>query len=165
MEVLNQSLADKLLDLAETDRTMRMKVINGEAEWDSSVDDASQTSLMEVVDASGWPTISQVGSRASQAAWQLVQHAPDLSFMERCLELMEALPQGEINPANIAYLKDRVLMMNGKPQIYGTQYKGKDLQLYPIEDPEHVEERRAHMGLNTLAEDEAELRVLHKTAG
>jgi len=32
--------------MAETDQVMRMKVINREAEWDSSVDEASESRLM-----------------------------------------------------------------------------------------------------------------------
>lgn len=164
METLNQALADELLALAEIDQKMRMSAIDNEAEWDSSVDEASQTWLQEIVKMQGWPTISTVGSEASQAAWLLVQHAPNLQFMEQCLELMEALPKDEVSPANIAYLKDRVLMMNGKPQIYGTQFQGsgKDMHVYPIEDAENVDERRANVGLGTFAENEARLRKLYK---
>jgi hypothetical protein len=84
--------------------------------------------------------------------------------MKHCLDVMEALPMDEVNPANIAYLKDRVLMMNGMPQIYGTQFQGsgKDMHVYPIEDAEHVDERRASVGLDIFAENEARLRELYK---
>ena len=164
METLNQSLADELLKMAEVDQAMRMKFINGEAEWDSSVDEASQTRLKEIVEAEGWPTIPKVGSEASRAAWLLVQHSPSLEFMEHCLDIMEALPEGQVSPANVAYLKDRVLTMNGKPQIYGTQFQGsgKDMHVYSIEDAEHVDERRASVGLGTFAENEARVRELYK---
>jgi hypothetical protein len=164
METLNQSLADELLKMAEVDQAMRTKVISGEAEWDSSVDKASQARLKEIVDKEGWPTIPKVGADASRAAWLLVQHAPSLEFMEQCLELMETLPNGEVSPANVAYLKDRVLMMNGKPQIYGTQFQGsgKDMHVYSIEDAEHVDERRSSVGLGAFAENEARLRELYK---
>ncbi|MCH8150001.1 MAG: hypothetical protein IH987_18820 [Planctomycetes bacterium] len=40
------------------------------------------------------------------------------------------------------------------PQLYGTQFllmDGKN-QPRPIEDPEHVDERREEMGMSTLAE-------------
>lgn len=164
MEKLNSTLANELLELAEVDQAMRMRVIEKEAEWDSSVDEASQARLKEIISKQGWPSISTVGSEASHAAWLLVQHAPSLQFMEQCLALMEALPEGEVSPANIAYLKDRVLMMNGKPQIYGTQFQGsgKDMHVYPIEDVESVDERRASVGLGTFAENESRLRKLYK---
>lgn len=164
METLHQSLANELLQMADVDQTMRIKVVNGEAHWDSSVDEASQVRLKEIVENDGWPTIPKVGADASHAAWLLVQHAPSLEFMERCLELMETLADGEVSPANIAYLKDRVLMMNDKPQIYGTQFQGtdKEMHVYPIENEEQVDERRASVGLGTFAESEARLRKLHK---
>lgn len=150
--------------MAEADQAMRMNVINSEAEWDGSVDEASQVRLKEIVDKEGWPTIPKVGIDASHAAWLLVQHAPSLEFMERCLEIMEAISDGEVNPANIAYLKDRVLMMNGNPQVYGTQFQGsgKEVHVYPIEDADHVDVRRASVGLGAFSENEARLRELYK---
>jgi hypothetical protein len=159
MDAPDESLADRLLRMADADRAMRTKAIDGEAEWDDSVDEANQSELMEIVRRKGWPTISKVGNEASQAAWLLVQHAPSLEFMESCLALMEDLPQGEINPANLAYLRDRVLVRNGEPQIYGTQFQqvGTDMSVWPIRDPEHVDERRASVGLGTLAENETRL--------
>jgi hypothetical protein len=165
MGTLNQSLANELLQMAETDQAMRIKVINGEAEWDSSVDQQNQARLMSIIEEYGWPTIPKVGAEASHAAWLLIQHSPDLKFMERCLELMESLTEREVSPANVAYLKDRVLMMNGKPQIYGTQFQGagKDMQAYPIEDADRVDERRASVGLGSFAENETRLRELYAT--
>jgi hypothetical protein len=78
---------------------------------------------------------------------------------------MESLTEREVSPANVAYLKDRVLMMNGKPQIYGTQFQGagKDMQAYPIEDADRVDERRASVGLGSFAENETRLRELYAT--
>ena len=77
---------------------------------------------------------------------------------------MEKLPLGEVKPANIAYLKDRVLMGNGKPQIYGTQFQGfgKDIKVYDVQNFEHVDERRASVGLGTFAESEARLRKINR---
>jgi len=54
--------------------------------------------------------------------------------------------------------------MNGKPQIYGTQFQcsGKDMHVWRIEDAEHVNERRASVGLGTFADIEIRLRQLYK---
>ena len=52
-------------------------------------------------------------------------------------------------------------MYEGKPQIYGTQFlpnNAGELNPYPIENPESVNERRLAVGLNTLEERTAELR-------
>ena len=77
--------------------------------------------------------------------------------------MMESLKPGEVNPTNIAYLKDRVLMYKGKPQIYGTQFEGsgQDIKVYPIEDVEKVDKRRESIGLGSFAEYEAKLREFY----
>ena len=161
--IVNKLLADELLSMAEIDQAMRFLAIKDENAWNAQIDEDNSTRLQTIVEAQGWPTISKVGTNASHAAWLLVQHAPSLDFMKNCLELMKQLPKDEVNPANVAYLEDRVLMMSGEPQIYGTQFqgKGKDLQVYPISEPEKVEERRASVGLGTFAENEARVRELY----
>ena len=42
-------------------------------------------------------------------------------------------------------------MQAGEKQIYGTQLN-EDLTFYPIEDEEHVDERRQEMGLPSIEE-------------
>jgi hypothetical protein len=51
-------------------------------------------------------------------------------------------------------LEDRTRMRRGRPQVYGTQL-GRDpdtnsYYLSPLEDPEHVDQRRAEVGLRPL---------------
>ena len=55
---------------------------------------------------------------------------------------------------NIAYLQDRVLVGEGKKQKYGTQTTEVDgaFRPSPIEDEEHVDERRKTLGMLPLAE-------------
>jgi hypothetical protein len=45
-------------------------------------------------------------------------------------------------------MKDRILMFDGKPQIYGTQIKNG--KLYKLESPETVNERRKAMGMEPI---------------
>jgi hypothetical protein len=59
---------------------------------------------------------------------------------------------------------DRVLMDEGQPQIYGTQYvgvQGGGIEPWPIADPATVDERRRAVGLPALAENTARLRAQH----
>lgn len=70
----------------------------------------------------GWPTHSLVGEQAATSAWLLAQHADhDLALQRRFLDLMCAAPAGEVAPMHTAYLTDRVLIAEGKSQVYGTQ--------------------------------------------
>jgi hypothetical protein len=131
------------------------------AAWDKltaamiEIDRANTRWLKDVAEQHGWPTESLVGADGANAAWLLVQHAdlaPD--FQRRCLDLMTRLPAREVSRKNVAYLTDRVLVAEGKPQRYGTQFHVVDGQPRPrpLEDPANVDRRRAAVGLAPLAE-------------
>ena len=111
--------------------------------------------LKNVVERHGWPGHSLVGRDGAAAAWLLAQHADlDPSFQRRCLDLMTAMPTGEVSPHHIAYLTDRVLLAEGAPQLYGTQVQQVDGVCQPVNlaNPESVDQRRASVGLAPLAE-------------
>lgn len=150
---MNHELSQKLSQRFEVDQEMRKKSIVDMSHWDSRIDEENTAWLENVVHAHSWPTISDVGEEASQAAWLLVQHAdhrPD--FQAHCLELMKALPKGQVSSRNIAYLEDRVRVGQGKPQLYGTQFykEGNYFGPRPIEDEANLEARRSSMGLETF---------------
>ena len=112
--------------------------------------------LEEIVAKHGWPGKKLVGEQAADAAFLIVQHA-ELPYQEKYLPLLlKAADSNDVKPAHVAMLQDRVLMRQGKNQIYGSQLRsdpktGK-LELYPIEDEAHVDERRAKVGLPPLKE-------------
>lgn len=155
-KTLNTELANELLEMARVDQEMRFKAIKDKKAWDDTIDHRNTARLKEIIKEIGWPTITRVGAEASHAAWLLLQHAyaePD--FMKECLGLMKISAEGDVAPANLAFLEDRLLTMDEKPQIYGTQFRRVDdkFEPFPIADPEHVDERRASMGMSTLAEN------------
>jgi hypothetical protein len=83
-----------------------------------------------------------------------VQHADrDRKFQRKCLDLMTALPKQEFSQRDLAYLTDRVLLAEGKKQLYATQMETADGKWVPrpLEDPENVDQRRADHGLEPLA--------------
>src|SRR5215831_20078988 len=88
------TVAADLIEMAAQDQAMRRQDLHDRAAWDAweAVDREHQRRLGDILDRWGWPTIALVGAEASQAAWLLAQHAPDLAFMERGLELMLHLP-------------------------------------------------------------------------
>jgi hypothetical protein len=112
--------------------------------------------LRQVVADAGWPGKSLVGDDGAHAAWLLAQHADrDPAFQRRCLNLLTAaVEHGEATVVEQAYLTDRVLLAEGKPQEYGTQAIARDGRFVPrdLRDPDHVDERRASVGLGSLAE-------------
>ena len=73
--------------------------------------------------------------------------------------LEDAVARGDASRRDPAYLMDRVLMYRGEPQIYGTQYRTQDgvPKLWPVQDPENLDDRRAALGLGPQSEYEASI--------
>ena len=126
--------------------------------------DADNTEwLKSIVTKQGWFTYSNVGIDGGDAAWLMIQHADaDPSFQRQCLDLMTGLPRDEVSQESVAYLTDRVLIKEGKKQIYGTQFVVRDGEWVPAEldDVENVDTRRAELGLPPLAEYKAMLETV-----
>jgi hypothetical protein len=119
------------------------------------VDSGHTARLGEIVAAHGWPGPSLVGEKASNAAFLIVQHSPSEAFRKEMLDLMRAAAVvGEARLSDVALLTDRVLTGDGEPQLYGTQFHIVDGELvpYPIAEPETLEQRRADMGLTSMAD-------------
>lgn len=121
------------------------------------LDLANEKRMREIVTEIGWPTITKVGEDISYKAWLLVQHH-SLEFQQHCLKLMEEITKknkSDILPANIAYLKDRILMKTHKKQIYGTQFmsasNGK-MYLWPVQDMNNLDKLREEVGLKPFKE-------------
>jgi hypothetical protein len=113
--------------------------------------------VREIVKDVGWPGISLVGTNAARGMWLLVQHF-ELADQDQYLPLIEkAVARKEAFPQDFAYLLDRVRLMHGQKQVYGTQYitlKEGECIRAPLEDPDHVDERRKSIGLPTMLEYE-----------
>jgi hypothetical protein len=104
-----------------------------------------------------WFDIPTYGSQAETAAWHLVQHADrEPAFQHHMLEVLQGLPKGHADPKRIAYLWDRVALADKRLQRYGTQ--GQCLasagiwKPFDVEDPEHLDQRRAAVGMEPIAE-------------
>jgi hypothetical protein len=63
----------------------------------------------------------------------------------------KAVQENKASKKDLAYLEDRILMRQGKKQLYGTQYKldseTNEMKLWEVEDPDRLNERRASVGL------------------
>lgn len=149
-------LANELHRRADTDQRARHRCIQtGEHENLARIDAENTAWIKTVLAEHGWPGTTLVGEQGADEAWLLVQHADhDPDFQHQALQqLKAAVEAGDAHPRHLAYLTDRVLASAGKPQLYGTQYTEEDNRLrpQPVHDPEHLDESRAAMGLETAA--------------
>ena len=120
-----------------------------------AMQDRHAARLIEIVEEHGWPGLSLVGEAAAGGAFLLLQHA-ELETQKKYLPLLrEATAAGEAKCADLPLLEDRVRMLDGEKQVYGSQLmRGEDGKptLWPVEDEAHVDERRAGVGLEPLAD-------------
>lgn len=122
--------------------------------------------LDSIIDQIGYPSLEKVGKEASEAAWLIIQHAIGLpEFMKKCRQLLEdAVQKKEATPQSLAYLTDRIAVLEGNPQLYGTQFdwdKNGTLTPCPFDDAAKVNQRRKSIGLNTL---EAQTKLINAQA-
>jgi len=109
----------------------------------------------ELISKYGWPGKSFVGPKGNNTVFLVIQHA-ELETQEKYLPMMrQSVEKGESRPADLALLEDRVLMRQGKKQIYGSQVvfnKSGGQEFYPIEDEKNVNVRREKVGLQPIEE-------------
>jgi len=157
----NSQLRDELLARMEKEQNLRTELIDHQDEIQLMMRmieaDAQNTMwLDEVIEQIGWPTNSLVGEDGAQAAFLIAQHSPSLEFQKKCLSLLEkAVHENEAEAFNLAYLTDRIRTFEGKPQVYGTQGQNNAegrIVPFPIEDEQHVDERRRAIGLEPIVE-------------
>jgi hypothetical protein len=114
--------------------------------------------LVEILDTHGWPGKRLVGDDGAEAAWMLALHTmPDPEVLRRCLRLLRAAAEaGEAEAWQVAFLVDRVSLVERNVQVYGTTIcRQQDGSFGPplLEDPDQVDERRRAVGLPPLEQE------------
>jgi hypothetical protein len=149
---MNEELRAELLRRVAADQEARRTL---DTEAMAAADGENLPWLRQLIADVGWPGKSRVGEVGADAAWLLAQHADrDPAFQRRCLDLLTAaVGRGEATVVQQAYLTDRVLLHEGNPQEYGTQAIAREgrFEARNLRDPDHVDERRASVGLGPLA--------------
>ncbi|MCW0233641.1 MAG: hypothetical protein OJJ21_08595 [Ferrovibrio sp.] len=160
---MDQSLRQRLIGMVEDSRRLRAvlaadgSLFQGYNEQLRNLHNSHAKALADIVDAQGWPGKSKAGEDGAAAAWMIVQQAIGLPrFMRACLEVLEAAAaKGDVPRWQVALLTDRICWLEGRPQVYGTQFDWDDkgeLSPVPIADEATVEARRALCDLIPLAE-------------
>lgn len=159
-QTFNEQVAATLHRLAERDQEARRASLAKSRDSNlratvQRIDRENTAELRGIIQQFGWPGRSLVGQRGAHAAWMIIQHADeDPAFQKECLKRMEAAPDGEVSPEDVAFLTDRLLVADGKKQRYGTQFAqvGRQFVPLPIADEANVDARRKAAGLPPLAE-------------
>lgn len=129
-----------------------------------AVHDENANLLARAFDAIGWPGRHVIDDDGASAAFLVLQHAigrPDIQ--RRGLQLMlDAIPRGQANSLDAAYLSDRIAVFEGRDQTFATQFDWDaqgQISPSPTRDPGTLDQRRADVGLPPIAEAIAEMRA------
>ena len=159
---MNEELRAELMQLDDYDQVVRAELAADGSLFDgyhprmAAVHDANAARLHAIIATHGWPTERLVGIDGAKAAHRIAQHSINHpEFMRECRRLLdEASVKGEVPRWQFAFIDDRIRVFEGLPQRYGTQWRDgpHGPEPYPIEDPDHVDERRSALELPSLAE-------------
>ena len=142
---LKQEILQKVFD---SDQSMRTNggIINPE------IDRQNLTMVISLIEKCGMPTLGEVDDIQMSAIWVVFQHGDNANRKKYLPLLEQSAKNGDLKATQIAMMKDRTLMMDGEPQVYGTQVskKGNEWVLYELSNPETVDKRRAEMGFEPL---------------
>lgn len=126
-----------------------------EKRW-MQTDSLNLIKIRNILDQHGWHGSKEVGDKGNSAFFLVIQHA-DQTTQEKYLPVMrDAVKNGKASAQNLALLEDRVLLGQGKKQIYGSQIGmdqvTKAYYVDALEDPDNVDKRRAEVGLEPMAD-------------
>jgi hypothetical protein len=168
-KVTDQPLQQRLLAILKEDQKYRRQIEPTEKQFgrnseelkallktmaEKDAEDLAQ--VKAILDERGWVGPEVVGLEANSALFLVIQHA-DPATQQKYLPMMrEAVKTKKAQGSELALLEDRVALREGRPQIYGSQI-GRDNAtgdyfVDALADPDHVDERRASVGLQPLAE-------------
>ena len=113
-------------------------------------DSINLVKIEKILNKYGWPGADVIGEQGNSTLFLVIQHS-DLETQLKYLPMMrEAVRIGNAKGKDFALLEDRIAIGQGKRQFYGSQIKIDDetgeFYVYPIIEPEKVNERRAEVG-------------------
>ena len=148
------------VDIIEVDCSKKHQILSEVYESDQKIrkanefikyakeDHRNQELVISIIEKCGMPTLNEVTQEHMTAIWLGLQHT-NKKYRKKYFPLIEeAVKNGDLSKQQYALMKDRILMDEGKPQIYGSQIKNG--KLYKLENPETVNERRKKMGMKTI---------------
>lgn len=126
-------------------------------------DSLSLIKAEKIIKKYGWLGKSKIGSLANNALFLIIQHS-NTSTMQKYFPVIKASSlKKETNPYNVALMEDRILVTQGQPQKYGTQYyydkEKKRYYYYKLDNLKLVDQRRKKLGIESLKENARENNV------
>lgn len=162
-QIKNEKLRDEILKMRDVDQKAREDCGKGNAdeqmkcyvEIAEKIDKPNTKRLEEIYAQNGFPTAKTVGKEGVDAFMLILQHAPDETLRQKLLKPIEkAFKRKEISANEYSNYVDRLLVRQGKPQIYGSNFEMKDgkLVMSEVKDLKNLDKIRLKIGLPTIKE-------------
>ena len=157
--VADKKLKEELLKLAIKQRELLLEVVAKDQTKESDreklhkVYEDHTARLCQILKTSGWPTTALVDREGVVAAFQILKNGGTYELQRDLLPVIVAvIKKDPSQKSEFAGLFDRLRVSAGMKQLFGTQAvsTGGFLVLYPIEDQQRVDARRAEFGLAKL---------------
>ena len=127
--------------------------------WDNILkkDSINLIKVSKILDTQGWPGKERIGVKGTSTIFLVIQHGNQDVKLKYLPMINKALKNNWLPKKQYAMFYDRLLLEQGKRQIYGTQLamskENKKPYILPLDDARNVDKRRAEMGLNTMQEN------------
>ena len=164
MEVKYPQYQEELVNLMEDDQAeilahyQKLKLLtsdNDKKELKANLDSHCHervSKMIQILDEIGEPSITNIGMSGSEAVSLLALHSY-LDEMKKVLAEYEAVYKrdpDDVYSESIPSLTDRIMVFEHRTQLYGNNWsidKDGNYFMIPVEDFEHMNERRAKFGL------------------
>lgn len=162
-QATNEKLRAELLEMRQRDQAARDGCIKGDADEQikclistaEKVDTPNVKRISEVIYSTGFPTAREVGVDGVKAFFLILQHSDSVELRLKCKKGIErAFKEKVLSVSEYTSFVDRLLVKQGKPQIYGSNFESKDgkLVMSKTKDIKNLDKRRKAIGLPPIDE-------------
>ncbi|MDG5491316.1 DUF6624 domain-containing protein [Psychroserpens sp. SPM9] len=115
----------------------------------------NEKKVKTILEKHGWPTKNMIGERGNWTICNVIQHSDNEVRIQYLPMMRQAVKDKKLEPRFLVRAEDRIATERGDLQIYGGQMKyypeTKSFNLWPVFDPENIDERRTAIGLDSIA--------------
>lgn len=160
--MMNQQKKDSLAKVENLSSQGVQQRINSKLK---EIDSSNIRRVKQIISQLGYPGKSLVGEPTNEAAWYVIQHS---NSIDQFFPLVEQAGKNKELPFKlVAMMQDRLLVHQGKEQLYGTQARcdnppagsvgnqQPDCYIWPIKDAAQVNKRRQQAGFADTVEENA----------
>ena len=116
----------------------------------------NERKVRKILDTHGWPEKRIIGEMGNRTIANVLQHSANEIRIKYLPMMRAAVEANQLHPHFLVRAEDRIATERGELQLYGGQMKyypaTKSFNVWPVYDPENINERRAAMGLGPIEE-------------